>query len=70
MSSEASGVGVKGLRLDLPTDPTGPTQVTVQGLAYVADRTAGDSSGFFGFVFAPEGLSPTVEANAWESAGR
>ena len=69
MSSEVTGLGVTGLRLDLPTEPSGPAEVDLRAWAYVADRTEGDSSTFFGLVFAPEDLSPTVDPSmglGWE----
>ena len=68
MSSELTGQGITGLVLRLPTEPTGTAEVTLKAWAYVADRTVGDASTFFGLSFAPEigdSVSNMLPALGW-----
>ena len=65
MSTTIQDQAVTGLRLALPTEPTGPTSVTLRAWAYIDERTEGDSSTFFGFLFDED--YPTSAA-AWSQA--
>jgi hypothetical protein len=60
---------ITGLRLDLPTEPTAPSEVALRAWAYVDSRTTGDCSAFFGFVFSddyPTSGTGWSQALGWE----
>jgi Tol biopolymer transport system component len=61
MSAEALDQAITGLRMALPTDPTGPAEVTVGAWVYAAER-APDSTCFVGFAF---GDSYPTAAEGW-----
>jgi len=54
MCSAVDGQAIAGLRLALPTEPSGPVEVVVRAWVYVAERTESDSSTVFGFTFTDE----------------
>ena len=69
MAAEVADQGVAGLRLDLPVGPTDPTGASVRTWVYVEERTAGDSSTFFGFGFSddyPSSAAGWGQAVGWE----
>jgi len=69
MSTAIEDQAITGLRLALPTEPSGPTQVTLRAWAYLGERTEGDSSTFFGFLFDedyPTSAAGWSQALGWE----
>jgi len=67
--ADVTGQGISGLKLDLPVGPSEPAGCSLRGWVYVDERTAGDSSSFFGFIFSddyPDSTTGWSQAVGWE----